>query len=138
MIKIVEKIKSYRREEVIRKMYNNRYHWYLKKNNTLVNGVIVDLYKNSKRKLEYHVKDGMFHGASKGWMKNGKLRYHENWRNHLPHLKQFYYDEEGNLIQIKELYNGCNIQFRTFNKNTNNWDKRVFCDSYQFNLFDRF
>ena len=132
----IEKLKLYRQGEVTRKMYNDRLHWYLKADNTLLNGAIVDYYENSRLKLEWHVKNGMYHGTARAWLINGNLRTDENFRNNTSHLIQRYYDEKGNLIRIKEYYDGCRIRQQVLNQNTNKWEERVFCDSYQFNLFE--
>ena len=132
----IEKIKLYRRGEATIKMYNDRFHWFLKEDNTLLNGAIVDYHENSRLKLEFHVKNGMKHGSHKRWLINGNLRTDENFRNNTSHLTQRFYDEKGNLIRIKEYYEGCRIRQQVLNQNTNKWEERVFCDSYQFNLFE--
>ena len=44
-------MKLYKKGEVTIKMYNDRFHWFLKENDTLVNGAIVDYHENSRLKL---------------------------------------------------------------------------------------
>ena len=78
----------------------------------------------------------MLHGSAKFWFINGKLAAHENFRKNSSHLEQKYFDEQGNLIRIKEYYNGRRIREKVINQNTNKWDERFFNPSYQFNLFE--
>ena len=127
-------MKLYKKGEVTIKMYNDRFHWFLKENDTLVNGAIVDYHENSRLKLKFQVKNGMNHGTHKRWLINGNLRTHENFKNNLPHLEQKYFDENGKIIRIKEYFEVHNIRFRTLNQNTNNWEERVFNPAYQFSL----
>ena len=136
MSNIAKKIKLYKRGDVTIKMHNDRFHYFLKEDNTLVNGAIVDYHENSRLKSELYVKNGMMHGSAKIWFINGNLRTEENFRNNNPHLTQKYYDEKGNLIRIKDYYDGCRIRQQVLNQNTNKWEERVFTLSYQFNLFE--
>ena len=131
---MVEKTKLYKEKEVYLKAIGNRWHRFLKEDNTLLNGAIVGYHENGRLRKFIHFKDGMLHGSAKIWFISGKLRTHENFRNNSSHLEQKYFDEQGNLIRIKEYYNGRRILEKVFNQNTNKWDERVFDPLYQFNL----
>tara|TARA_Y100001978_G_C23484745_1_gene333353 strand:+ start:149 stop:562 length:414 start_codon:yes stop_codon:yes gene_type:complete len=133
---LVEKTKHYKEEEVYLKAIGNRWHRFLKEDNTLLNGAIVGYHENGRLRKLTHVKDGMLHGSAKIWLINGKLRTHENFRNNSSHLEQKYFDEQGNLIRIKEYFNGRIIRIKVLNQNTNKWEERFLNPSYQFNLFE--
>jgi len=133
---LVEKTKRYKEEEVYLKAIGNRWHRFLKEDNTLLNGAIVGYHENGGLRKFTRVKEGMLHGSAKFWFINGKLAAHENFRKNSSHLEQKYFDEQGNLIRIKECYNGRRIREKVINQNTNKWDERFFNPSYQFNLFE--
>lgn len=72
------------------------------------------------------MKAGMLHGSAKYWFINGNLSCFENYRNNSSHLEQKYFDEQGNLIRIKEYDNGRRTLQKVLNQNTNKWDERIF------------
>lgn len=88
--------------------------YYQKGNDTPYTGKVIKRFENGKLEFEVSWKDGLQHGMSVSWRKNGRKHSEANFLNGKHHLQYTYWDEKGQVRGQINFKNGIKDGFSKF------------------------